>query len=789
VSTKIIGSPIGAPTISCTCHAQTRPQRQPTHTNHTNHIQSHPITSFGGPAYLLLVFIGVVLVVGVGFVTVPIVCFVFVSLCFAETMPGKVERAKEKAKEWLTPKKHDEARLRKKLLTPNDLNPVADFILSVVLICFSPMIWFFAQVHDKLMFKFLGKAYIYNVSWEDPRMDHRVFNLNEEDHIITIASAGCNVLDYIIEGAMVTAVDFNSCQIALTELKMVAICTVEHDVFFDIFSNSNMALLREVYPKLRPQLSSASREFWDDGIHSIKSFMYSGTSGQMAWILFRLLFPIFGLGFIRPLLVSGASKEEVTKALLDRAYGIRAIAWFMDNLMLRGGCCLAGVPERQMALGLHRPNNLAMVIERVFFKTDLVTDNYFYAGYFLGYYKQDNCPRYLKKEHYAKMRKHLMAGKLKLVHGTMLSAIENTTVPITVASLLDHMDWMTDSMITQEMTYLTKKMDPVRGKIYWRTFADNVHCAPLFWLNPDRVDDHDDRVGMYWTTWIAHLKDVDIAFEERTVTKQTKGLIANLVTGAKMVTFPLWKPLVASTLEAKGHAKDMESFYKYQKEGYDAFREGLLHARPALLEAMPLKKGGNMVWIDIGGGTARNLEYFSVDVIRKYFKSIVIVDISASLLEIAQNRINLMGVQDIVRVVEHDCTASSVFTVLPEAGSVDIITFSYSYSMIPDQKAALANAYKLLKPDGLVAIADFFLKGNYDDVLPPFSKSMRQLESRFHKWWFSMDHVHLLSDEQMEQAASDVNMVTIWDNRFRGEVPFLPFLQPYHGVYIMRKQQ
>lgn len=32
--------------------------------------------------------------------------------------------------------------------------------------------------------------------------------------MITIASAGCNVLDYIIEGARVTAVDFNACQVS-----------------------------------------------------------------------------------------------------------------------------------------------------------------------------------------------------------------------------------------------------------------------------------------------------------------------------------------------------------------------------------------------------------------------------------------------------------------------------------------------------------------------------------------------------------------------------------------------
>jgi hypothetical protein len=239
-------------------------------------------------------------------------------------------------------------------------------------------------------------------------MDHRVFNLTEEDHVITIASAGCNVLDYIIEGATVTAVDFNSCQIALTELKKVAILKVDYEVFFDIFSNSNMSLLREIYSsKLRPYLSDASKEFWDEGIYTIKSFMYSGTSGNMSYILFRFLLPMFGLGFIRQELMKGSSKEEVNRLLIKNQYSIRAIAWLLDNIMLRGGCVLAGVPERQMALGLHRPNNLALVIERIFFQTDLVNDNYFYAGYFLGHYKKNNCPRYLREEHYLTMRKYL----------------------------------------------------------------------------------------------------------------------------------------------------------------------------------------------------------------------------------------------------------------------------------------------------------------------------------------------------------------------------------------------
>ena len=58
-----------------------------------------------------------------------------------------------------------EAILRRKLVN-NELNPIADAILSLFLLFVTPFIWMFAVIHDKLMFKFLNKTYIYNVSWE-----------------------------------------------------------------------------------------------------------------------------------------------------------------------------------------------------------------------------------------------------------------------------------------------------------------------------------------------------------------------------------------------------------------------------------------------------------------------------------------------------------------------------------------------------------------------------------------------------------------------------------------------
>jgi len=675
-----------------------------------------------------------------------------------------------------------EETIRRKLVN-NELNPVADAILTLFLMFLSPFIAIFAAIHDKLMFKFLNKTWIYNVSWEDPRMDHRVFHLGEDDHIVTIASAGCNVLDYIIEGAEVTAVDFNLCQINLTELKMVAILNIEYEQFFEIFSMSNMDLLRELYPtKLRPHLTQASVEFWDEGIHTIKSFMYSGTSGQMSYLIFQWLFPLFGLGFLGRELSRGATHEELLAMISKKEYSIRSIAWLMDNVLLRGGCCLAGVPERQMNLGLHRPNNLAMVFERVFFKTDMVNDNYFYTGYVLGYYPKHCCPRYLEEKNFLTMRKYLKQNKLHLFHGTILQAIDQVKSPITVASLLDHMDWMPDRLINEEITHLIRKMDPVRGKIFWRTFADDVHSAPLKWLNPVPVDDYDDRVGMYWTTWIANIKDTNVAYEERVSTNQDRGMLDNLWTGAKIMTFPFWKPLVASTMSLTGHQKDMEAFYKYQKEGYDAFRENLLHAKSELIEAIPLQKEGNMVWVDIGGGTARNLEYFTPEVIRKYFKSITIVDISASLLEVASERIERMGLSDICHVVLADVTEESMMSKLPKCAT--LVTMSYSFSMIPDQAAAVKNITKLLAKGGHLCIADFFQKGNFDYALPFLNRTIRSTEAAFHKSYFALDNVHLLSDDQINLGTQ---LQLVWDNRFRGAVPFLPFMRPYHGVLVYKK--
>ncbi len=75
-------------------------------------------------------------------------------------------------------------------------------------------------------------------------------------------------------------------------------------------------------------------------------------------------------------------------------------------------------------------------------ETDLVKDNYFYYGYIAGEYSKECCPRYLKEEYYNSLRKSIESKRLFLFEGTLVECLKKREETYTVASLLDHMDWM-----------------------------------------------------------------------------------------------------------------------------------------------------------------------------------------------------------------------------------------------------------------------------------------------------------------------------------------------------------
>ena len=125
-------------------------------------------------------------------------------------------------------------------------------------------------------------------------------------------------------------------------------------------------------------------------------------------------------------------------------------------------------------------------------------------------------------------------------------------------------------------------------------------------------------------------------------------------------------------VRGKDHAARLESFYGGQAEAYDDFRRRLLQGREELYHAVPVPAGG--VWVDMGGGTAANLEFMGERV--NELGKIYVVDLSPSLLAVAEKRIAERGWNH-VEAVEADATRYR-----PPEGNADVVTFSYSLTMI-----------------------------------------------------------------------------------------------------------
>jgi hypothetical protein len=88
----------------------------------------------------------------------------------------------------------------------------------------------------------------------------------------------------------------------------------------------------------------------------------------------------------------------------------------------------------------------------------------------------------------------------------------------------------------------------------------------------------------------------------------------------------MWFP----SIKGDTHQDQLESFYASQAHLYDSYRCRMLHGREPMMDQMPAKKGD--VWVDLGGGTGSNLEFFGKHL--KEFSKVVVVDLTPSLAKV-----------------------------------------------------------------------------------------------------------------------------------------------------------
>ncbi|KAL4917331.1 hypothetical protein BDW62DRAFT_201953 [Aspergillus aurantiobrunneus] len=190
--------------------------------------------------------------------------------------------------------------------------------------------------------------------------------------------------------------------------------------------------------------------------------------------------------------------------------------------------------------------------------------------------------------------------------------------------------------------------------------------------------------------------------------------------------------------------KFLESFYKKQAAVYGTTRDRLLQGRSKMLALvaaqLKARPKSERVWIDVGGGTGWCIEAMSAFVdVPEFFSTVFLVDLSPSLYEVARQRFRRLGWKN-VQVV---CEAARTFC--PPA-KADLVTMSYSLSMIPDYYPVIDSLVHLLAVDGVIGVVDFYTQSGREFGARNYTGShagrhVNWFLRSFWRAWFELDHI------------------------------------------------
>lgn len=608
-----------------------------------------------------------------------------------------------------------------------------------------------------------NRTYIYNICWEDPAVDHQILKIQPDDVIFRICSAGDIVLDYAIEGpAKIVVCDMNQHQLWLFELKigMLRDPYLTYDEWWAIWGSSDVGVAMKVWKRMRHTMSSGGRKWWDGRIERVfrNGYATSGSTGFAVKLLIPWLTYVVGFD-LKAWSETGFSEEYIREnyEMIERA------AWWFRQLFPGILAPFAGVPPNQIGPEFYTIAFYERILREIFLDPEFGTHNYFYRFYYeKGYKDQACCPRTLKPEFFEALRAN--AECFEWHHATVQETMERVKPQsFTKLVLLDHMDWMPNSLVHEEWIALQRASVP-GALVLWRSAFTKMDDKPFFNclditdLSPKWYPK--DRVKMYPGTFCCHMPRDSFPFVDPELSPcQRCSFVRKVKTTTKMILHPLTAGRVSA------HGDKMSSFYAAQAKGYDAVRENMLVARPDMVSGFgPIKTGHT--WLDVGGGTGRNLHYLRAQL--DLFERIIVLDICPELLEIGKESARLSFTPDQCAKIHWVCldiNSKDVRMVLASHlhndldRGFDTISFSYSLSMIPEWQKALLSAKSLMSVDGRVIISDF-------DTYTEKGNSVKDFLIRT---WYSQDGVRIeaKSREFITQEVFPSDQFTVTLARFQ----------------------
>jgi S-adenosylmethionine-diacylglycerol 3-amino-3-carboxypropyl transferase len=336
------------------------------------------------------------------------------------------------------------------------------------------------------LFTFMFAGFVYPQIWEDPEVDVKGLKIDSGSRIMTIASGGCNVMNYLTEGpAKVCAIDLNPAHVSLTRLKIAAVQHLpDYESFFLFFGHANDKRNIENYDKyIAPNLDAFSRKYWEGqraGFRGrrinyfTKNLYQFGLLGRTISFV-HILAKIYG---VDPREILTAKNMQEQKEIFDRTLGPlfekKAVKWLCNLPVSLYGL---GIPPAQFdELSRAAGGDMAALLKARLEKLACgfpIEDNYFaWQAFGRGYDKVNKkaIPRYLQPENYEKVK--TCAERVE-VHHTSITGFLQSQQPESFDCyvFLDAQDWMNARQLNELWSEVMRTASP-GARVIFRTAAD-----------------------------------------------------------------------------------------------------------------------------------------------------------------------------------------------------------------------------------------------------------------------------------------------------------------------------
>lgn len=349
-----------------------------------------------------------------------------------------------------------------------------------------------------------SKGFRYSTCWEDPYIIQKALQINHNDAVLCISSAGCNVLNFLLyDPKEILAVDYCPRQNNLLKLKIEAIRNLTYEEFIELIGIFPSDKKIDIYLSLRNNLDEETRKFWDCNLYFIKKgITYNGLEEKRLKTIGNILKFFIGRKNIEALFnlenmeeqcrffydyVDDNIANKIIKLLYSREFILLRLSYWMFAFSIFP---LTGAKRTrdEVQIDFQLAKNLfsqKKFVENLF-TTKSLNNNYFASLILLGYYIGGDClPPYLKKEAFTTLKKRV--DSIKIVTSSIqniLQRLPNST--ITKFTLSNVFDWVSNIDFMQQLKDMSRVGKNQARFCYFSTRIDRKIPDSIMEMQPQK---------------------------------------------------------------------------------------------------------------------------------------------------------------------------------------------------------------------------------------------------------------------------------------------------------------